>query len=64
MEAIPYGRQHITEEDIQAVTEALKSDYLAQGLKITKFEVIASISSEYQSIVFNNINNINNIYNV
>lgn len=35
---IPYGHQHITEEDIQAVVETLKSDYLTQGPKITEFE--------------------------
>lgn len=31
---IPYGRQHITDEDIQAVISTLKSDYLTQGPKI------------------------------
>lgn len=31
---IPYGRQHIIEEDIQAVVNTLKSDYLTQGPKI------------------------------
>lgn len=36
--AIPYGRQDITDEDIQAVTEALKSDYLTQGPRILEFE--------------------------
>ncbi len=35
---IPYGRQHITEEDIKAVTETLQSDYLTQGPKIKEFE--------------------------
>lgn len=35
---IPYGRQHITEEDINAVVEALKSDFLTQGPKIAEFE--------------------------
>ena len=35
---IPYGRQNITEEDIQAVIETLKSDYLTQGPKIKEFE--------------------------
>lgn len=35
---IPYGRQNITEEDIQAVIETLKSDYLTQGPKIGAFE--------------------------
>ncbi len=38
MKPIPYGRQHITEEDIQAVVEVLKSDYLTQGPMISKFE--------------------------
>jgi len=35
---IPYGRQHITDEDIQAVVETLKSDYLTQGPRIAEFE--------------------------
>lgn len=35
---ISYGRQHITDEDIQAVIETLKSDYLTQGPKIPEFE--------------------------
>ncbi|RXP45912.1 UDP-4-amino-4,6-dideoxy-N-acetyl-beta-L-altrosamine transaminase [Lutibacter sp. HS1-25] len=38
MKAIPYGRQNITEEDIQAVIETLQSDYLTQGPKIAEFE--------------------------
>jgi UDP-4-amino-4,6-dideoxy-N-acetyl-beta-L-altrosamine transaminase len=38
MEAIPYGRQHITDDDIQAVVETLKSDYLTQGPRIAEFE--------------------------
>lgn len=36
--SIPYGRQHITDEDIQAVVETLKSDYLTQGPRIPEFE--------------------------
>lgn len=35
---IPYGRQHITDEDIAAVNEALRSDYLTQGPRILEFE--------------------------
>lgn len=35
---IPYGKQHITEEDIQVVVETLQSDYLTQGPKIKEFE--------------------------
>ncbi|MHA8062925.1 UDP-4-amino-4,6-dideoxy-N-acetyl-beta-L-altrosamine transaminase [Aquirufa aurantiipilula] len=35
---IPYGKQQITEEDIQLVVDVLKSDYLTQGPKIVEFE--------------------------
>jgi len=36
--AIPYGRQNITPEDIEAVITTLQSDYLTQGPKILEFE--------------------------
>lgn len=35
---ISYGRQYITDEDIQVVVDTLKSDYLTQGPKIVEFE--------------------------
>jgi len=35
---IPYGRQEITQEDIDAVVEVLKSDFLTQGPKVPEFE--------------------------
>ena len=35
---IPYGRQHITEEDVNAVVEALTSDFLTQGPAVPRFE--------------------------
>jgi UDP-4-amino-4,6-dideoxy-N-acetyl-beta-L-altrosamine transaminase len=35
---IPYGRQNITQDDIDAVVDNLKSDYLTQGPKILEFE--------------------------
>jgi UDP-4-amino-4,6-dideoxy-N-acetyl-beta-L-altrosamine transaminase len=38
MKPIPYGRQNITEEDIQAVTAVLRSDFLTQGPVLNKFE--------------------------
>ncbi len=38
MKKIPYGRQNITDEDIQAVVETLKGDWLTQGPKIGEFE--------------------------
>lgn len=38
MKPIPYGRQNITDEDIQSVIDVLKSDLLTQGPKINEFE--------------------------
>ena len=35
---IPYGHQFISEEDIQAVVDVLRSDYLTCGPKIPEFE--------------------------
>lgn len=39
---IPYGKQNITEEDIHAVVNALKGDYLTQGPTILEFELLFS----------------------
>jgi len=38
MEAIPYGRQWIDEEDISAVVEVLRGDWITQGPKVEEFE--------------------------
>lgn len=38
MTMIPYGRQNISEKDIAAVVDVLKSDYLTQGPKVPEFE--------------------------
>ena len=35
---LPYGRQSITESDIQAVVEVLRSDWLTTGPKVGEFE--------------------------
>lgn len=35
---IPYGRQHITPADIQAVVDVLNSDFLTQGPVVPQFE--------------------------
>lgn len=35
---IPYGHQYISDDDIQAVVDVLKSDYLTCGPKIPEFE--------------------------
>ena len=38
MHYIPYGRQDINEDDINAVVEVLKSDFLTTGPKVAEFE--------------------------
>src|SRR5690625_874259 len=55
MDAIPYGRQHITDEDIQAVVDVLKSDYLTQGPRINEFEEAFAryVGSKYAVAVSN-----------
>lgn len=35
---IPYGRQDISDDDIEAVIDVLKSDFLTQGPKVPEFE--------------------------
>lgn len=39
---IPYGRQHITQSDIDSVVAVLQSDYLTQGPQIPLFEQAVS----------------------
>ena len=39
---IPYGRQDISQEDIDTVVEVLRSDWITQGPKIAVFEKIVS----------------------
>ena len=38
MKPIPYGRQSITQEDIDAVVNTLQADFLTQGPKVNEFE--------------------------
>lgn len=38
MNKIPYGKQHIDDDDIKAVVDTLLSSHLTQGPKITEFE--------------------------
>jgi UDP-4-amino-4,6-dideoxy-N-acetyl-beta-L-altrosamine transaminase len=35
---IPYGKQDINQDDIDAVVDVLKSDFLTQGVQVPKFE--------------------------
>jgi UDP-4-amino-4,6-dideoxy-N-acetyl-beta-L-altrosamine transaminase len=52
---IPYGKHDISKEDIDAVIEALNSDYLTQGPKISEFEskFAQYIGSKYAVAVAN-----------
>ena len=38
MNFIPYGKQTISEDDINSVVEVLKSDFLTTGPKVKEFE--------------------------
>lgn len=53
--SIPYGRQHITDADIAAVTEALTADYLTTGPRVAEFETAfaAYIGADYAVAVAN-----------
>jgi dTDP-4-amino-4,6-dideoxygalactose transaminase len=55
LKAIPYGKQNITEEDIAAVVEVLKCDFLTQGPKIKEFEEVFAnyIGAQYAVAVAN-----------
>jgi UDP-4-amino-4,6-dideoxy-N-acetyl-beta-L-altrosamine transaminase len=55
MKAIPYGRQFITQEDIDAVIEVLKSDFMTQGPRIAEFEKLFAeyIGAKYAVAVSN-----------
>ena len=39
---IPYGKQTITEDDIQSVLKVLRSDWLTTGPKVDEFEIVVS----------------------
>jgi len=46
---LPYGRQSISEADIQAVTDVLRSDWLTTGPKVPEFEeaLAASVGAKH-----------------
>jgi UDP-4-amino-4,6-dideoxy-N-acetyl-beta-L-altrosamine transaminase len=51
---IPYGRQHISQADIDAVTEVLQSDFLTQGPAVPAFEQrLADITGARYAIAVN-----------
>lgn len=53
--AIPYGRHSINQDDIDAVVEVLKGDWLTTGPNVTKFEAeIAKRSGTDDAVVVSN----------
>jgi len=49
---IPYGRQHIDQSDIDAVTQVLKGDYLTGGAAVEAFETsLCTITKSKNAIV-------------
>ncbi|MBP8820193.1 MAG: aminotransferase class I/II-fold pyridoxal phosphate-dependent enzyme, partial [Syntrophomonadaceae bacterium] len=53
-EFIPYGRQNIDEEDVKAVMEALRSDWITQGPRVEEFETrVAEYCGARYAVAFN-----------
>ena len=51
---IPYGRQHISEADIAAVEDVLRSDFLTQGPTVPRFEkAVASYCAATNAVAVN-----------
>lgn len=48
---LPYARQHITQEDIDAVAEVLRSDWLTQGPTIARFESALAEAADARHVV-------------
>ena len=55
MKTIPYGRQQIDQDDIDAVVKTLQSDFLTQGPKVIEFEkkFAAYVGAKYAVAVNN-----------
>ena len=51
---IPYGRQEITDDDIEAVVSVLRSDFLTQGPVVPRFEqAVAAYASAAHAVAMN-----------
>ena len=52
---LPYGRQTIDEDDIAAVVEVLRSDWLTTGPKVEEFErALAAFTGAAHAVVVSN----------
>ena len=55
MNFLPYGRQQIEDDDIAAVVEALRSDYLTTGPRVAEFErALANATGAHRAIACSN----------
>ena len=53
-ELLPYGRQSVNDEDIAAVVEVLRSDWLTTGPKVSEFEeAVAGYVGARYAVAFN-----------
>ena len=54
MKVIPYSTQEITQDDIDAVVECMRSDYLTQGPRVEQFEteLLSYVGSQF-AVTFN-----------
>lgn len=54
---IPYGRHYITQADIDAVVDVLRSDFLTQGPQVPRFEdTVASTCGAQHAMAVNSAN--------
>ena len=52
---LPYGRQWIDDDDVAAVTEVLRSDWLTTGPKVTEFErALANVTGAADAVAVSN----------
>jgi len=51
---IPYGRQHVSEQDIESVVAVLRSDFLTQGPAVPAFEAaVAAYTGGHHAVAVN-----------
>jgi perosamine synthetase len=50
---LPYGLQHLTDEDVAAVVEVLRSDWITTGPKVAEFEeAVAAVAGARHAVAF------------
>src|SRR3990167_9781959 len=55
MDIIPYSRQHITDEDVAAVSEVMRKDYITRGPKTRELEVaLCELTQKKHCVVVSN----------